>query len=211
MPQQRTHHRGLQRLERRLRDNGGILLESRRLFVLCKLFVYMKTHESIHALKLLKWLEGWNEWVSDGPSNHNLCSAHQRKNRNTVHTQCAFSGLFSSPDTGPRAIFLTCLLLWLACSKKYNENPFSLVLSCMGPKWIPVFIVNSLPIGPLQICLWPESQIQNNVIIQETHCLLQVGGREAKHAAKTSLHLSHLTFPSCQNSQSMSACWPERH
>lgn len=38
MPQQKTHHQGPKRLERRFRDNRGILLESWRMLLLCKLF-----------------------------------------------------------------------------------------------------------------------------------------------------------------------------
>lgn len=38
MPQQRTHHQGPQQLERRFRDNRGLLLESRRMLLLYKQF-----------------------------------------------------------------------------------------------------------------------------------------------------------------------------
>lgn len=43
MPPQSAHHQGPNWLERRFRDDRGILLESQRMLLLCKLFVYMKT------------------------------------------------------------------------------------------------------------------------------------------------------------------------
>lgn len=123
--------------------------------------------------------------------------------RKTVHTQyriqCLFKRLFQDLTLGQEYFSFTFFIAPI-CMPHENKNAVkvSLFFSFMGPK-IPYFCSSLLAGWATTNLLLARVPCSKTVwLFRGTHCLLQAGGGEAKHAAKTSpppipLHLFQLS------------------
>lgn len=118
-----------------------------------------------------------------------------------VHS--AFSGLFQDLTLGQGHLSFTVFIAFI-CMPYENKNAVKVHSPFSFPVWnqkVLIPVVTSSPVGPLQICFWPESHVPKQCDYSGDWLLASSGGRGSKTFSQNASPPTPLTFPSCQNSQ----------